>query len=205
MEQIDFDRLEEIRTRPLAPGEWADFSEIGVEGVRIAGPLVRIAIDSDGSESVCGLPPRVLRDLEIFVFASILLCHGPIGRRELHFLRTISGLSRADFCAKTGLDPARLDQRDALLSPDEAAQTRAGMLDTMASFLTAISPQIRATGATPAAEVTAATDEVLRLEAQRDRTVVARVFLMNEREPVASLPDGMEVTMHDHHSAAFGS
>jgi hypothetical protein len=138
---------EQIEVRNLEPGEWVDFSEIGVPGVQLSGSTIKVAIFEDGKLAVCGLSAETIRHISIFAFLSIILGpHPRIGRRELHFLRRTVGMTFEDLGGQISVEPSRIkgmEHGKSSLTETELERVRAVMIRAMDSLMKEIPPIVR--------------------------------------------------------------
>lgn len=94
-----------IEVRPLRDGEWVDFSEIGVPGVQLSGAGVKVAVHADaGNRITVSIPRKVVRDIETFIFATIVFWEEVhICRTELHFMKVYAGMKLVELADKLGV------------------------------------------------------------------------------------------------------
>lgn len=92
-----------IEIRPLREGESVSFDEIGVPGVRLWGPGVRVAVHEGGEITAAGISPETLKTLEVFVFASLVLSSPTYGPREVRFMRRVAGMPQGELASQLGI------------------------------------------------------------------------------------------------------
>lgn len=135
---------EPIVVRPLSPGEWVDYSELGVEGLELSGESVRVAVHEGGEPTVVSLAVEQRNAVKRFAFAALALDQRVnLGPREIRFVRKYLAMQQTDFADAVGIEMERLlaiEDASALPTRVEVSRVRATILISLMRMLKAQNP-----------------------------------------------------------------